>query len=94
MPNPAPTAAPEAYLAQHLAAFLDKTRALLTTVTEDPDTLLQRVIELADVVDELHVAIIDTGEQPLNSAALTENVQALGLDSGPTNMTAFGGDAA
>ena len=73
MQNPAIPA--ESLLAGHYAAVLTQLKTILAEL-EDPDSLLQRVVQLADTVDDLHVAVIDTMESPLHGPTLVEKARA------------------
>ncbi|MFE3195940.1 hypothetical protein ACFXHA_43560 [Nocardia sp. NPDC059240] len=70
-----PTIPAESLLAGHYAAMLAQLKTNLAELG-DADTLLQRVVALADCVDDLHVAVIDTMESPLHGPTLIDKIRA------------------
>lgn len=93
-----PNTTPETVLSDQIAAVSRQMLTLLASLN-DPDTLLQKVIELADRVEDLHVGVIDTMEAPLLSTPLIDQVCAhlpaqLHPIVGAGTATEFGGAAA
>ncbi|MGW4774212.1 hypothetical protein ACWEO2_39990 [Nocardia sp. NPDC004278] len=72
MPNT--TTRTEAALGTEIAAVARRAADMLTGL-EDPESLYQLVIDLADHADRLGTALLDSGEHPLNAAALVDSVR-------------------
>ncbi|MGV9336640.1 hypothetical protein [Nocardia sp. NPDC003726] len=67
--------ATEVALGTEIAAL---TRQFITTLTdglEDPESLYQRVIDLADQADALGTHLLDSSEQPLHAPTLVRLVR-------------------
>ncbi|WP_067475075.1 hypothetical protein [Nocardia amamiensis] len=66
----------EAALGAEIAALARQFIVTLTDGLEDPESLYQRVIDLADQADTLGTHLLDSSEQPLHAPTLIKLVRA------------------
>ncbi|MGY5210020.1 hypothetical protein [Nocardia gipuzkoensis] len=66
----------EVALGAEIAALARQFIATLTDGLEDPESLYQRVIDLADQAETLGTHLLDSSEQPLNARTLSKLVRA------------------